>query len=80
MSAAGRLTVGGLHEHSREFFTGRPVWRVDGVNLVNHPEGYERSADAVTGALIWTHEDFPGDAVVETGHFWGDGEASLNQR
>ncbi|KAK3933729.1 hypothetical protein QBC46DRAFT_401384 [Diplogelasinospora grovesii] len=70
MSAAGQLTVGGLREHSREFFSGWPVWRVNGVNRGSHPGGYQRSVDAATGSLRWTHEEYP-DVTAETWPFWG---------
>ena len=75
MSAAGRLAVGGLQEHSREFFSGRPVWQVDGAST-DHPGGYQRSVDAATGALKWTRGEHPEKIVFETQHFWGgdDGE------
>ncbi|KAK3317509.1 hypothetical protein B0T19DRAFT_405201 [Cercophora scortea] len=65
MSAAGQLTVGGLREHTREFFSGRPIWNVDGVHSGDHPGGYQRSVDATTGAVRWTHEEYP-DVVAET--------------
>lgn len=70
MSAAGQLTVGELREHSREFFSGRPVWRVNGVSFGDHPGGYQRSVDSATGPLRWTHEEYP-DIIAETLPFWG---------
>lgn len=74
MSAAGQLTVGGLREYSREFFSGRPVWRVNGVSFSAHPGGYQRSVDSATGSLIWTHEEYM-DVTAETLPFWGDESA-----
>jgi hypothetical protein len=71
MSTAGQLAVGGLQEHSREFFSGRPVWRVDGINTGSHPGGHQRSVDTATGSLRWIHGDYPEDVVVETQPFWG---------
>ncbi|KAL1861753.1 hypothetical protein VTK73DRAFT_6929 [Phialemonium thermophilum] len=74
MSAAGQLHVGGLQEHSREFFSGRPVWKVDGVRTVSHPGGYQRSVDAATGSLRWTHAEHPDDVTAETWPFWDAGQ------
>lgn len=68
---AGQLTVGELHEHSREFFSGRPIWRHNGLNYGNHPGGYQRMVDAATGSLLWTHEDHS-EVTPETWVFWGD--------
>ncbi|KAK5654461.1 hypothetical protein OQA88_7372, partial [Cercophora sp. LCS_1] len=63
------LTVGSLTEHRREFFTGRPVWRVDGQSYANRPEGYVRLVHAATGGLYWGHE-LVEDTVWETDAFW----------
>lgn len=68
-STAGTLTVGGLTEHSREFFSGLPIWRYGGVSRKEHPGGYTRVVDEDTGALKWVHEDDPVD-VWETMAFW----------
>ncbi|POR39747.1 Uncharacterized protein TPAR_00065 [Tolypocladium paradoxum] len=73
---AGQLTVGGLTADSREFYNGRPIWRVDGVKHGKHPAGYERSVDGATGALKWTNEEYP--EVMETWPFWG-GEAAQSE-
>jgi hypothetical protein len=70
MSATGQLTVGELREHSRETFSGRPVWRVNGVSFGGHPGDYQRSVDSATGSLRWTHEEYP-DVTAETLPFWG---------
>lgn len=67
--ASGVLTVGGVIETSREFYTGRPVWTVNGTAVVTHPGGYYREADEDTGALRWLHEQDP-QGVWETGPFW----------
>lgn len=63
------LQVGSLTEHGREFFTGRPIWKVDGQSRGNHPEGYVRMVDATSGALYWALEVLEG-TVWETGAFW----------
>lgn len=63
-----RLTVGNYTEHERKFYTGRPIWKVDGVKHTKHPEGYQNCVDIATGALKWTHEEV-GD-VWDTGVFW----------
>lgn len=67
-TAARPLTVGSLTEHRREFYTGRPLWRVSDAVSVEHPEGYVRFVDADTGALGWAHAG--GDIVLETDGFW----------
>ena len=66
------LIVGGLRPESREFYTGRPIWRVDGLRYASHPGGYSRSVDAVSGALKWKHEEHAGE-IEELGPLWGDG-------
>ncbi|KXX77148.1 hypothetical protein MMYC01_207562 [Madurella mycetomatis] len=63
------LTVGGLTPRLRQFFNGRPVWRVNGANLVEHPGGYQRSVDPDSGAVKWTHDEDP-EAVWETLALW----------
>src|SRR4051794_15674174 len=36
--------VGGLlPEPNREFFSGRPIWKVDGVSHGQHPGGFQRA-------------------------------------
>ncbi|KAM0436743.1 hypothetical protein ACHAPT_002454 [Fusarium lateritium] len=66
--AGPTFTVGGLAPRSREFFTGQPIWGVEGDAFRAHPGGYQRSVGAATGALIWTHKEYP--AEMETGAFW----------
>ncbi|KAK7398027.1 hypothetical protein QQX98_012604, partial [Neonectria punicea] len=63
------LTLGGVTETGREFYTGRPVWTVDGTSIATHPGGYYRVVDESTGALRWVHEHDP-EGVWETGPFW----------
>lgn len=70
--AADGLVVGGLRPDYREFFNGRPIWKVEGQNYANHPGGYERLVDGTSGALKWRHEEDP-EEVEETGPFWGEG-------
>ncbi|RSL99753.1 hypothetical protein CEP52_009560 [Fusarium oligoseptatum] len=62
------FTIGGLTPCSREFFTGRPIWEGEGGCFPTHPGGYQRSVDAATRALMWTHEESP--TKMETGSFW----------
>jgi hypothetical protein len=63
------LKVGSLTEHGREFFSGRPIWKLDGQSVGDHPEGYLRAVHAATGALYWNHEQAE-DVVWETPGFW----------
>jgi hypothetical protein len=63
------LSVGSLKEHGREFFTGRPIWKVNGQSSTNHPEDYVRAVDGATGGLFWNHTMIE-DAVWETEAFW----------
>lgn len=72
--AAPTLTVGSLTEHRREFYTGRPIWKVrsesgSSQSFVNHPEGYTRLVHAESGALGWIHENLEG-TIWETGQYW----------
>ena len=68
-STATLLTVGGLTEQDRAFFTGEPMWLSNGTLTTIHPVGYYRTVDAYTGALRWIHEaDLVG--VWETNGFW----------
>lgn len=69
VAATKPLSVGTLTVHGREFFTGRPIWRVSGQSSMNHPEGYLRSVDGATGGLYWGHPMVE-DAVWETGGLW----------
>ncbi|KAI1144720.1 hypothetical protein F4825DRAFT_445647 [Nemania diffusa] len=70
--AAPKLTVGSLTEYQREYYTGRPVWKVPSHSgssskvIATHPEGYVRMVDAETGALGWVHERVEG-IIWETG-------------
>lgn len=50
---AAEITVDGVTSAYREFYNGRPIWRVDGVNQAQHPHGHERLVDASTGAFKW---------------------------
>ncbi|KAH6622675.1 hypothetical protein F5144DRAFT_336230 [Chaetomium tenue] len=69
------ISVGGLTPLGRQFFNGLPVWKseVDGaeVAVVDHPGGYQRSVDAESGAVKWTHPDDADDVVWETPALWG---------
>jgi len=67
--AAKPLSVGSLKEHGREFFTGRPIWKVNGQSSTNHPENYVRAVDGTTGGLFWSHTMVE-DAVWETEALW----------
>lgn len=67
--AAKPLSVGSLKEHGREFFTGRPIWQVNGQSSTNHPEDYVRVVDGATGGLFWSHA-MVDDTVWETEAFW----------
>lgn len=62
------ISVGGLTPRFRQFFSGRPVWGMEGVNL-DHPGGYQRSVDADSGAIKWTHPEDP-ELVRETPTLW----------
>ncbi|KAM0439584.1 hypothetical protein ACHAPT_000676 [Fusarium lateritium] len=63
------LTVGGVTETYREFFTGCPVWTINGQPGYMHPSGYYRVVDKDTGALKWVHQQDP-QGVWETGAIW----------
>ncbi|KAK0707223.1 hypothetical protein B0T21DRAFT_387679 [Apiosordaria backusii] len=73
--AATPTQVGGLlSERNREFFSGRPLWKVDGVSHSQHPDGFQRAIDTQYGAFYWTHSDqslLPlGEVVWDTRALW----------
>ncbi|KAL2255464.1 hypothetical protein VTK26DRAFT_3346 [Humicola hyalothermophila] len=68
--AAQALSVGGLTPRFRLFYNGLPVWRAEDRNLLEHPGGYQRSVDANSGAVKWTHPENPDEVVWETPPFW----------
>jgi hypothetical protein len=68
--AEASLAVGGLTQFGREFYTGQPIWQLDGKIFRNHPLGYYRIADIHTGALGWKHGQDPSRVTWETGPCW----------
>lgn len=65
----GVLTVGDLTTTSRQFYSGRPTWKINGRKEYEHPQGFERSIDASTGSFVWSLQGYPN--VVETYPLWG---------
>ncbi|KAF5252257.1 hypothetical protein FANTH_2813 [Fusarium anthophilum] len=65
---ASPFTVGGFVPCSREFYTGLPIWEINGGRQNSHPTGYQRAVHNENGALIWTHNVNPTE--WETGAFW----------
>ncbi|TQV95309.1 hypothetical protein IF1G_06296 [Cordyceps javanica] len=55
----------------REFYSGRPIWSLNEANRyqTEHPYGYQRSVDQATGALKWTHAQYPD--CFESSEVWG---------
>ena len=50
--------IGGLlPKRNREFFSGRPLWKVGGSHERRHPGGFYRAVSAEFGAFYWTHDD-----------------------
>lgn len=66
--SAGPLVVDGLAAHSREFYTGRPIWERDGLSYNTHPGGYERLVEGSTGVVKWARIRYP--EVMEAAAFW----------
>jgi hypothetical protein len=70
--------VGGLlPEPDREFFSGRPIWKVDGVSHGQHPGGFQRSIYVEYGAFYWTHSDqslLPVQVLWDTQAIWHSGQ------
>lgn len=70
--------VGGLlPEPNREFFSGRPIWKVDGVSHGQHPGGFQRAIYIEYGAFYWTHSDqslLPVEVLWDTQAFWHSGQ------
>jgi hypothetical protein len=60
----------------RQAFDGVPFWKseVNGaeVAVLDHPGGYQRSVDAESGAVKWTHPENADDIVWETPALWGE--------
>ncbi|KAF2456631.1 hypothetical protein BDY21DRAFT_39767 [Lineolata rhizophorae] len=48
----GELTIGNLTTNSRQFYSGRPTWKINGKKELQHPQGFERSIDASTGSFV----------------------------
>lgn len=71
--------VGGLlPEPNREFFSGRPVWKVDGVSHTQHRGGFRRAIDIEYGAFYRTHDDqslLPVEVLWDTQAFRHTGQA-----
>lgn len=76
--AFDNLSVGGYTPRRRRFFDGLPIWRVGGVEYMDHPGGYQRKVHKETGAIGWifTHENGYEEVVWETdvmpGTTWGE--------
>ncbi|RSL86981.1 hypothetical protein CEP52_015658 [Fusarium oligoseptatum] len=66
----GPLTVGGFTETHREFFSGQPIWSLNGNPSYTHPDGYSRVVDKETGALGWVHSEQDPQGAWETGAIW----------
>lgn len=49
-------TLHGQRPHHREFYNGRPVWKLDNKFLIK-PWGYCRQLDTSYGAFYWTEAD-----------------------
>lgn len=53
------LALSDLKYNISQWYNGRPLWAVPDTRPVqytsNEPSGFQRSVDAATGALIWTH-------------------------
>jgi hypothetical protein len=65
--------IGGLlPERDREFFSGRPVWNINGSRQGQHPGGFYRAMNAEYGAFYWTHDDpsLLDSWVWDTQSFW----------
>ncbi|POR34345.1 Uncharacterized protein TPAR_05456 [Tolypocladium paradoxum] len=66
------VCIGNQRPKYREFFSGVPVWKVEG-KLYTKPWGYYRQLDPSCGAFYWAYE---GKAVVdETGAKMWDTDA-----
>jgi len=70
--ASAQLIVGDLRLGSREFCTGRLIWRLQGLKYVNHSGGSARSVDVISDALKQNHEGSE-EKVKGTELFWKEG-------
>jgi hypothetical protein len=69
-------TLYGQPPHHREFYSGRPVWKIDD-KFYTKPWGHSRQIDASYGAFYWAGEDGTtplldknGNKIWDTMAFW----------
>jgi hypothetical protein len=67
LHAPSELTLGSLTS-SRQFYSGRPRWKVNGIKETEHPEGFQRMINA-WGQFVWVFAGQP--VLAETNPLWG---------
>lgn len=79
------VAFNGQRAHSREFYNGKSIWRVDG-KLHYSPWGYHRVVDPSYGAFFWANPggsdpllDASGNVVWDTVAFWSTEEQQVQQ-
>lgn len=70
----------------REFYTGRPLWKLEDGKTYGSPWGLTRKVDPTHGAFFWTDTDGStplldqnGDRVWDTKAFWESDQEQAEQ-
>jgi len=79
-------TLYGIAPDRREFYNGRPLWKIDG-RLKGKPWGHRRRIDTTYGAFYWTDtngedpliDDGTGEKVWDTMNFWEPEQENMGQ-
>jgi len=77
--ALNSISVGGLRPERRQFFSGEPVFKVDGSYYHIPLQGYSRDVDTVYGAFFWRYDDNDqknvylsgNERIWDTSSLWG---------
>ena len=59
------VPAGGLQPEMRQYFSGKPMWKLPGGIYPYHPDGYDRQVDTAYGNFFWTKDGV--EVVDETG-------------
>lgn len=71
------VSINGVRPYMRHFFSGMPVWHINGRDYYAIPPGHRRVMDKRSGAFFWTDAtgfnalvDENGNIVWDTQPFW----------
>ncbi|KAL6408646.1 hypothetical protein AUP68_07590 [Ilyonectria robusta] len=62
------VSLYGVHPSRREFYTGRPVWKLEDGKIYGSPWGHTRKVDPTHGAFFWTDTDGSTPLLDENGN------------